>query len=61
MSSDKSYKAPLEFEDEEHAADEHASSLESFEEHDPFDIVESSWMEDTDGDDGDDAASILLP
>ena len=41
MSSDKSYKAPLEFLEEEYVADEDASSLVSFEEHYPVDIIES--------------------
>ena len=60
MSSDKSYKAPLEFEDEECVADDDASSLVSFEEHDPSEIVEASMTEDANDDDDDDAASTLI-
>lgn len=58
MSSDKSYKAPLEFEDEEHVAeDDDASSLVSLEEHDLSEMVESSLKEDANEDGDDDAAS----
>lgn len=47
--SERSFKAPLEFEDEEHVTVEDASSLvSSFEEHEPFEIIfeSSSPMED---------------
>lgn len=57
--SDKSYRAPLELEDKEHVADEDASSLVSFEEQVPFEIVESSLIEE-DPDDDDDGAVLIL-